>query len=259
MVESELPDGVTLRDLGDHRLKDLRRAKHLYQLVIAGLPSNFHSTQVRRICLKQSAKFNYQFRRAFDEIGGTEAVAIKGAIAGNTGPGGSGKTRLALQVAAEMIENYPAGVYFVALAPITDPRLVASTIAHVLGLAETTGRSIVDSLRTIYSKSLLLVLDNFEQVISAAPLAADLCSQWCSKLKLLVTSREGLAPEPQRARCTNARALQISHTQTVAGFPSDRTAVDLFLQRAQAVRKPSFRITTDTAPVVAEICYRLDG
>src|SRR5574341_1339973 len=109
-----------------------------------------------------------------------------------TGLGGSGKTRLALQAAAEMIEHFHNGVFFVALAPITDPGLVASTIAQAIGITESGGQSIIDGLKDyLQGKSLLLLLDNFEQVISAAALVAELLVA-CRELKILVTSREGL-------------------------------------------------------------------
>src|SRR5690606_27176603 len=109
-----------------------------------------------------------------------------------TGPGGSGKTRLALQAAAEMMAHFPDGVFFVALAPISDPGLVASTIAQTLGITESPKRPIFERLKEhLRAKSLLLVLDNFEQVIAAAPRVAELLAT-CPELKLLVTSREAL-------------------------------------------------------------------
>ena len=175
-----------------------------------------------------------------------------------TGPGGSGKTRLALQVAAEMLEQFQDGVFFVALAPITDPGLVASTIAQALGIIETAGRSMVDSLKDyLRNKSLLLFLDNFEQVILAAPLVAELLVA-CSKLKIMITSREGLRISGEREYPVPPLALpdltRLPSLESLSQF----AAVELFIQRARAV-KPDFEITNDTAPAVAEICYRLDG
>ena len=175
-----------------------------------------------------------------------------------TGPGGSGKTRLALQVAAEMIEHFQDGVFFVALAPITDPGLVPSTIAQSLSITEIPGRSIMDSLKDyLQNKSLLLLLDNFEQVISAAPLVAELLVT-CSELKIIVTSREGLHISGEREYPVPPLELpdltQLPSLESLSQY----AAVELFLQRAKAV-KPDFRITNDTAPAVAEICYRLDG
>ncbi len=175
-----------------------------------------------------------------------------------TGPGGSGKTRLALQVAAEMIEHFKDGVFFVALAPITEPGLVPLTIAQSLGIKEIPGRSIVDSLKDyLQPKSLLLLLDNFEQVISAAPLVAELLMA-SRELKVIVTSREGLRISGEREYPVPPLELPNLKQLPPLESLSQYAAVELFLQRAKEV-KPEFRITNDTAPAVAEICYRLDG
>jgi len=258
LVRKELPDGVTLRDLGEHHLKDLRQPKHLYQLIIAGLPSDFPPLK------SLDASLNNLPIQLTSFIGREkELTEIKQAISEHrlvtlTGPGGSGKTRLALQVAAGMIGHFHAGVFFVALAPITDPGLVASTIAHPLGITETAGRSILENLKDyLQSKSLLLLLDNFEQVISAAPLVAELLAA-CRELKILVTSREALRVSGEHSYPVPPLALpnltQLPSPESLSQY----AAIELFIQRARAV-KPDFRITNETAPAIAEICHRLDG
>jgi predicted ATPase/class 3 adenylate cyclase len=258
LVENELPDGVTLRDLGEHHLKDLRRSKHLYQLVIAGLPSDFPPLRSLDVSPNNLPIQLTSFIGRSGEIGEVKQLLSEGRLLTLTGPGGSGKTRLALQVAAETIGNYRAGVFFVDLAPITDPRLVASTIAQSSGITETAGRSIIDSLKDyLQSKSLLLLLDNFEQVIFAAPLVAELLAA-CSRLKILVTSREGLRISGERVYAVPPLALPNLAQLLSPESLSQYAAVELFIQRARAV-KPDFRITNDTAPAVAEICHRLDG
>ncbi len=258
LVESELPDGVTLRDLGEHRLKDLRRPKHLYQLVIAGLPSDFPPLESLDVSPNNLPIQLTSFIGRSREIGEVKQLLSKGRLLTLTGPGGSGKTRLALQAAVEIIKHFHDGVFFVTMAPITDPGLVASTIAQALGITETAGQSIVDSLIDfLQSKSLLLLLDNFEQVISAAPLVAQLLAA-CRELNILVTSREGLHISGESEYPVPPLALpnltQLPSLESLSQY----AAVELFIQRAQAV-KPDFRITNDTAPAVAEICYRLDG
>jgi predicted ATPase len=157
-----------------------------------------------------------------------------------------------------MIEHFPDGVFFVALAAITDPGLVTSTIAQSLGIPETPGRPILDSLKDyLQNKSLLLLLDNFEQVISAAPFVAELLAA-CIELKILVTSREGLHISGGREYLVPPLALPDLTQLPPPESLSQYAAVELFSQRAQAV-KPDFRITSDSALAVAEICYRLDG
>jgi predicted ATPase/class 3 adenylate cyclase len=258
LVEGELPEGVTLRDLGEHHLKDLRRSKHLYQLVIAGLPSEFPPLKSLEVFPNNLPIQLTSFIGRSQEIGEVKQLLAEWRLLTLTGPGGSGKTRLGLQVAGEMIEDFRAGVFFVALASTTDPRLVASTIAQSLSLTETTGRSIVDSLKDyLRGKSLLLLLDNFEQVILAAPLVAELLAA-CSNLKILATSREGLRISGERLYSVPPLALPNLTQLPSLELLSQNAAVELFVQRAQAV-KPNFRITNDTAPAVAEICHRLDG
>lgn len=258
LVESELPDGVTLRDLGEHRLKDLRQHKHLYQLIIAGLPADFPPLKSLNVSPNNLPMQLTSFIGRSREIGEVKQLLSKERLLTLTGPGGSGKTRLALQVAAERIEYFHDGVFFVALAPITDPRLVASTIAQSLGITETAGRSVVDGLKDyLQRKTLLLLLDNFEQVIFAAPLVAELLAA-CNELKILVTSREGLRISGEREYPVPPLTLPDLTQPPPLESLSQYAAVELFIQRAQAV-KPDFRITDDTAPAVVEICYRLDG
>jgi predicted ATPase/class 3 adenylate cyclase len=258
LIENELPDGITLRDLGEHRLKDLRRPKHLYQLVIAGLPSDFPPLKSLEASSNNLPVQLTSFVGREKEITEIKQAIGEHRLVTLTGPGGSGKTRLALQVTAGMIEHFQNGVFFAALAPITDSGLVASTIAQALGVTEAAGRSIVDGLKDyLQSKSLLLLLDNFEQVISAAPLVAELLVA-CSELKILATSREGLRISGEREYPVPPLRLPNRTQQPSAESLSQYPAVELFIQRAQAVN-PDFRITNETVPAVTEICYRLDG
>ena len=258
LVKSELPDGVALRDVGEHRLKDLPQPEHLHQLVIAGLPSDFPPLKSLELSPNNLPIQLTSFIGRTREIGEVKQSLNEGRLLTLTGPGGCGKTRLALQVAAEVIADFRAGVFFVALAPITDPKLVASTIAQSLGITETAGRSIVDGLKDyLINKPLLLLLDNFEQVIPAASLVAELMAA-CSKLKILVTSREGLRISGERVYPVPPLALPNLTQMPSPESLSQYTAVELFVRRAQAV-KPDFTLVNGTARVVAEICYRLDG
>jgi predicted ATPase/DNA-binding CsgD family transcriptional regulator len=180
-----------------------------------------------------------------------------------TGPGGIGKTRLALQVAANLLDHFVDGVYFVSLAPISEPDLVTAAIAQTLVVREAAGRPLPESLHDyLREKQLLLVLDNFEQVLPAASLVAELLAH-CHRLKVLVTSRATLhlygehefpvpplaLPDPKRITTLEAD-LVTSLTQYAA--------VELFVQRALAAR-PDFALTASNAAAVAEICISLDG
>ncbi len=258
LVRDKLPKGVTLRDLGEHRLKDLRQPKHLHQLVITGLPTDFPPIKSLDARLDNLPVQLTSFVGREKELGELKKLIENTRLVTLRGAAGSGKTRLALQVAAEMIGHFHNGVFFVALATITDPGLVASTIAQALGITESAGRSILDNLKDyLQSKSLLLLLDNFEQVIEAAPQVAELLGA-CGELKILVTSREGLRISAEREYSLPPLALPNPAQLPSLESLSQYAAVELFVQRAQAV-KPDFDITSDTAKAVAEICSQLDG
>jgi predicted ATPase/class 3 adenylate cyclase len=258
LVENELPEGVTLRDLGEHRLKDLRQPKRLYQLLIPGLPSDFPPLKSLGESPNNLPVQLTSFVGRARELSEVKQLLAEARLLTLTGPGGTGKTRLALQAAGEMTADFRAGLFFVALAPVSDPRLVASTMAQSISLAETPGRSVVDSLKDyLQSKPVLLVLDNFEQVIAAAPLVAELLAA-CPQVKFLVTSREGLHLSGERVYPVPPLALPGLTEAPSPESLSQYAAVELFVQRAQAV-KPGFRISDETAPAVAAICSRLEG
>ncbi|TMC94654.1 MAG: hypothetical protein E6J11_15120 [Chloroflexi bacterium] len=175
-----------------------------------------------------------------------------------TGPGGVGKTRMALHVAEQLRAHFADGVWFVSLAPISDPDLVIPTIAQTLGLWEAGERSLLEQLQVfLRERQVLLLLDNFEQVVRAAMHVANLLTI-CSHLKVLVTSREVLHV---RAECEfTVPKLSLPDPKRLPDLVSlsQYEAVALFIQRAQAAR-PEFQVTNANAPVVAEICVRLDG
>ena len=175
-----------------------------------------------------------------------------------TGPGGTGKTRLALQVSAELLDHFTDGVYFVDLAPLREPEAVLAAIARTLGLRESE-RLLLDELKDqLRSRTMLLLLDNFEQVTSATPLVGELL-QDCAHLKLLVTSREALHLRSEHIHPVPPLGLPVADLkqQTLEQL-TQYEAVRLFIERVLAV-KPDFEVTNENAPAVAEICFRLDG
>jgi non-specific serine/threonine protein kinase len=175
-----------------------------------------------------------------------------------SGPPGTGKTRLALKVASQVLHLFKDGVYFVELAPIRDPRFVPSTIAHVLGLGETGAGSLVENLKHyLKNRQLLLVLDNYEQIIQTAPLVNDLLSA-APDLKVLVTSRQVLQVYGEQEYLVPPLSVPDLEQIKRVGALSQYEAVQLFCQRAQAV-KPEFTLNQNNAAAVAEICVRLDG
>ncbi|MGO8947863.1 MAG: ATP-binding protein [Ktedonobacterales bacterium] len=266
LVEHAMPEDVHLDDLGGHRLKDLGPPTRLFQLVIAGLPADFPPLKT----LDRSP--NNLPIQPTPFIGREKDVVAVGKhlqrtsvrLLTLTGPGGVGKTRLALQVAADVSEHFRDGTWFVSLAPLQDPDLVLSTISQTLGLRETAtaGQRAqadqVDQLNTfLEAKQILLVLDNFEHLQPAAVSVANLLTA-CPQLKILVTSREALHLRAEQEFAVPVLALpDPKHLPDVTTL-SQYEAVALFIERAQAVQ-PEFQVTNANAPAVAEICARLDG
>ena len=260
LVEHDLPEGVSLRDLGEHRLKDLQRSGHLYQLVIAGLSEDFPPLKTLNsrannlpIQLTQLIGREKEVARVLHLLRREDIHLLT-----LTGPGGTGKTRLGLQVAAELSDAFPDGVHFVNLAPISDPTFVVPTIAQTLAVKEVTDQPLLDLLKAfLHEKHLLLLLDNFEQVVSAATYVAELLVT-CPKLKVLVTSRAVLQVRGEQEFAVPPLQLpDPKHLPDLVAL-SQYGAVALFIQRAQSV-KPEFQVTNANAPAVAEICVRLDG
>lgn len=261
MVVDLLPAGTTLRDLGEHRLKDLTRSEHIFQLLHPGLAADFPplvSLDHRPNNLQTQPTPLIGREKELSEV--IKRLNTEGMrLLTLTGPGGIGKTRLALQAAADLVDRFVDGVYFVDLAPIRDPEAALAAIAQTLGLRETSDRHPLDELKSqLHAKSMLLLLDNFEQVTAAASQVGELLRN-CPQLKLLVTSREALHirgefvfPVPPLALPrVDTRLLQIDQL-------TEYEAVRLFIDRAQAV-KPDFEVTNENAPAVAEICVRLEG
>jgi predicted ATPase len=175
-----------------------------------------------------------------------------------TGPGGTGKTRLALEVAAQAISDFPDGAWLVDLAPLTEPGLVAQTIAGVLGVKEATGQPLLETLNfALGEKQMLLVLDNFEQVVDAAPMVTGLLKA-APNLKVLATSRIPLHIYGEKEFAVPPLALPDPQHLPPLDQLSQYEAVRLFIERAQDVRA-DFQVTNENAPAVAEICARLDG
>jgi predicted ATPase/class 3 adenylate cyclase/DNA-binding CsgD family transcriptional regulator len=260
LVEQDLPDDVSLRDLGEHRLKDLGRSRRLFQLAISDLPADFPPLSTLDTYPNNLPIQLTPFIGREQEVTAVCDLLLRVDVRlmTLTGAGGTGKTRLGVQVAAELTDAFADGVFFVNLAPISDPALVVPTIAETLSMREGAGQSLLERLReNLRPKQMLLLLDNFEQVVSAAEQVVDLLTA-CPQLKVLVTSREVLHVRAEQEFAVPPLPLpDLKHLPDLATL-SHYAAVALFIQRAQAV-KPDFQVTNANARAIVEICARLDG
>jgi predicted ATPase/class 3 adenylate cyclase len=263
LVRDRLPQGAGLRDLGEHLLKDLQRPEHIFQL--DGPPEPGLLTDFPPLGTLDNRPNNLPIQRSPLIGREKELVAVQKLLLREdvglvtlTGPGGVGKTRLALQAAAEMAENFEDGVFLAALTAVSDPSLVAAAIAQVLGVRESASEPLVDSLKAfLREKKILLVLDNFERLAAAAPMVSDLMSA-APRLKLMITSREPLYLYGEHRFPVPPLDLPDSNHLPSVEYLSQYEAVRLFIDRARSV-KPDFQVTNDSAPAVADICARLDG
>ncbi len=260
LVADDVPAGVTLSSLGHHALRDLHQPEEVFQVVAPGLPERFpdlrslphHPTNLVApptplIGRDQEVATVTRLYRDAD----ARLVSL-------TGPGGTGKTRLALDIASELIDAFPDGVFFVDLATVRDPALVLASIASVLNVREVSpGRCARRSPPTCVPKRMLLVLDNCEQVITAASDVAALLAA-CPRLAILVTSREPLRIGAEQEFPVLPLGLpQAAHTPALEDL-AQIPAVALFVSRATSI-DPTFALTAENAAAVAEICRRLDG
>jgi class 3 adenylate cyclase len=256
LVRARLPAGASLVPLGLHRLRDLSQPETLFQLSTAGLPATFPPLKTLEAPSHTLPLQLTSFLGREQEVAELLALLRTARLVTLTGPGGTGKTRLALQVAAQLLTAFPDGVFFVDLAPVTDPALVPSAIAQALGLREVPGVPLPDAVRGLLAdKALLLVLDNFEHLLAAAPVASALLTA-CPGVRVLATSRAVLHLPGEHEYPVPPLPLPeaTAATATLAANP----AVALFVARAQAAL-PSFVLTAETATAVVQICARLDG
>lgn len=258
LVDGSLPEDMSLLDMGEHRLKGLDRPERLFQVVAPELPAQFPPLRT------EDARPNNLPIQATGFVGRERHLkAVKellesGRLVTLTGPGGTGKTRLALQVASEALEDFPGGVFLARLEGLRDPELVTTTVARALGVVERGERPVVQSLRDyLANRRVLLILDNFEHLSEATPQVADLLSR-APKLKILATSRSPLGLHGEREY--PLAPMEIPDLGVAADLQAmmENEAVDLFVRRVREVR-PDFELTAGNASAVAGIVRKLDG
>jgi predicted ATPase/class 3 adenylate cyclase len=259
LVRDRLPADVALRDLGSARLRDLASPEHIYQVVHPQLRADFPALR------SLEATPNNLPQQVTSFIGRDRELAEVARLLGNTrlltlhGVGGIGKTRLSLQVAADVMDDYPDGVWFVELAPLTDARLVPQAVASALGVKEEAGRPVFEALeKHVKDRQLLLILDNCEHVVHACAELAKQLLQSGIRLKILASSREHLHVGGEATYPVPALAVPDPSSTIAPNALTQYESVRLLVDRAVAAQ-PAFQVTEQNAAAISAICRRLDG
>jgi predicted ATPase/class 3 adenylate cyclase/Tfp pilus assembly protein PilF len=258
LVRDDLPEEVSLVDLEIHRLRGICRPERLYQVSYPGMPVSFPSLKTLDVIPNNLPVQLTSFVGRRDELTELEKLLVEGDIRliTLTGPGGTGKTRLSLQLGAELLDHFPDGVWFVDLSVLREVASLDAEIVKALNFPFRPGASakqvLIDYLRY---KRCLLVLDNFEHLMDGVILIAELL-QAAPKLLCVVTSREVLKLKGEREFPVSP--LSFPEGEMSAGRLSQFEGVQLFLERAQAVQ-PDFHLTDGNGPAIAQLCHRLDG
>lgn len=245
LLRDQLPQGAALPDLGEHRLKDLARPEHIFQLTHPDLPDDFPPVKSVDSFPNNLPVQLTSFVGREKEVTEIKALLDGARLVTLTGSGGTGKTRLSLEVGAQELGNYPHGVWQIELAPLTDPAQIIPAVAQAFGLQELPftplAAMVTDYLR---DKQLLLLLDNCEHMIETCARLADDWLHQCKRLKILASSREGLG-------IAGEVAYRIPSLE-------NQDSIQLFVERARAAN-PKFTQTEANAPAITKICARLDG
>ncbi len=257
LVTKDLPDGVSLRDLGEHRLKDLAHPHRLFQVLAPDLSADFPPLRSLDAHAHNLPIQLTSFIGRAGEIAEVRRLLSTGRLVTLAGIGGSGKTRLATQIAAEVLEEYPDGVWLVEFAALSDSDLVPKAVASVLGVIDQSNRPMIATLTSVLrTKTVLLVLDNCEHVLAASADLAETLLRACPKLRVLATSREPLDLPGEAVRRVSSLSLPVPHSSVEELRHVE--AVRLFVERA-ILTQSSFAVTDQNAAVIIQVVTRLDG
>jgi predicted ATPase len=259
LVAHRLPPGVELRDVGEVRLRDIATPEHLFQLVHPDLRRDFPPLRSLASTPNNLPSQMTSFVGREREMTELKELLSRSRLVTVLGVGGLGKTRVSLQVAADMLDAYKDGVWFVELAPLSDPRLVPQAVASALNVGEEPGRPLMEALsKFVRDRALLLVLDNCEHLIRACAGFAAQLLQAGERITILASSREPLHVAGEINYSLPALALPRSESISDVAAASACAAVRLFAERAAAANH-SFRLTSDNVAPVVDVCRRLDG
>ena len=259
LVRAELPDGVTLREMGTHRFKGFPNPETVWQAVASNLPHDFPPLKSLAAIRNNLPVQVTSFIGREDEIQELKRLLRNSRILTLTGAGGTGKTRLSLELAGELLDSFKDGVWFVDLAPLVDPALMTNVIASTLGVQEEQGTRVFETiLRFLEARVLVLILDNCEHMLDACRRFADVVVHSCRELRLLCTSREALGIAGEQVWHVASLPTADPHADLPLAEMEGIPAIHLFVERSRSV-SPAFRLTAGNVHAVAFICHRLDG
>jgi predicted ATPase/class 3 adenylate cyclase len=257
LVRGQLPKQVHLRDMGEYKFKDTLQPMRVFQVVAPDIQSEFPPLRALDVFPNNLPIQLTSFVGRHKEIGQIKKRLGQYRLVTLTGSGGVGKSRLSIQVASELLTNYPGGAWLVELAPITDPSLLTQTVCTALDVAPQGNTSALSVLTDyLQPKKTLLVVDNCEHLIDACAQLTEALLHTCPDLQIIASSREALGIEGESVYRAPSLSLPDVHGGERAIEESE--AVKLFLERANALL-PDFELTESNAPIIAQICQRLDG
>ncbi|MBI5304075.1 MAG: tetratricopeptide repeat protein [Chloroflexi bacterium] len=259
LVRDQLPAGVSVRDLGEHRLKDLVRPERIFQLVVHGLPADFPALRSLDMLPNNLPGQLTSFIGRERELTEVKQMLVASRLVTLIGAGGIGKTRLAVQAAAESLELFNDGAWHVELALISDPLLVPHAIASALNLREETGKPLLNALADyLRARNLLLVLDNCEHLNEPVAQLAETLLQVCPRMQIIASSRVALGIAGERIFRVPSLAMPDMNNASPIESLAQNESVRLFLDRAKTAQ-PTFALNEQNAALLAQICARLDG
>ena len=259
LIQDQLPDDVSLRDMQENLLKGWTSPEHLWQVVASDVRQDFPPLSTRNANPNNLPMQMTSFVGREQQIAEVTRSLAKSRLVTLTGSGGTGKTRLSLQVAAEILDRFKDGVWFLELAPITDPELVPNTVADLLGIREESARPLMTTLLDWFSdRELLIILDNCEHLLDACAKFTDSVLRGSRGVRILASSREALGIAGETAYRVPSLPTPSPKEQIEIERLEKYESVQLFTERA-AQSQPTFKVTKATSPAVAQICHRLDG
>ena len=256
---TELPVGASLIDLGLIRLKDLSEPEHVWQLSTAEVPADFPPLKSLDELPNNLPIQPTSFEGRESDLQETKKLLAERRVLTLIGSGGIGKTRLAVQVGAESLDQFPDGVWFADISTITDPELVSSVVASALGIEQVQGKRVDELIpQRLKRKRLLLIIDNCEHLLGAVAMLVDAIQRNAPDVRMLCTSRQALGIAGEIAHRLSSLAVPEAGSAVTADEAIHYGSITVFVDRARSA-DTRFALTNDNAPIVAEICRHLDG